>query len=97
MENVGLKIEKNQKIPSNIEAEQALIGSILVNNDVLDEVANIITATKFYDPGHKKIFEISSLVFMITLFFAQYVLDCVNAFRSNYTKAIAVTESVRIF
>ena len=58
MEKVNLKIKGNIKIPSNIEAEQALIGSILVNNDVLDEVSNIITATKFFDPGHKKIFEI---------------------------------------
>ena len=58
MEKVGLQIKKNLKIPSNIEAEQALIGSILVNNDVLDEVSNIISATKFFDPGHKKIFEI---------------------------------------
>ena len=58
MEKINLKIKGNIKIPSNIEAEQALIGSILVNNDVLDEVSNIITATKFFDPGHKKIFEI---------------------------------------
>ena len=58
MEKVNLQIKGNLKIPSNIEAEQALIGSILVNNDVLDEVSNIISATKFFDPGHKKIFEI---------------------------------------
>ena len=58
MENVGLKLKKQIKVPSNIEAEQALIGSILVNNDILDEIANIVSASKFYDPGHKKIFEI---------------------------------------
>ena len=58
MENAGLHLKKQLKIPSNIEAEQALIGSILVNNDILDEVANIITAIKFFDPGHRKIFEI---------------------------------------
>ena len=27
----------NKKQPSNIEAEQALLGSILVNNDIIDE------------------------------------------------------------
>ena len=30
--------------PSNIEAEQALLGSILVNNDIIDEVATIINS-----------------------------------------------------
>ena len=30
------KIENKQ--PSNLEAEQALLGSILVNNDIIDEV-----------------------------------------------------------
>ena len=30
----------DNKQPSNLEAEQALLGSILVNNDVLDEVSN---------------------------------------------------------
>ena len=28
------------KQPSNLEAEQALIGSVLVNNDVIDEVSS---------------------------------------------------------
>ena len=27
------------KQPSNLEAEQALLGSILVNNDIIDEVS----------------------------------------------------------
>ena len=48
----------NKKQPSNIEAEQALLGSILVNNDIIDEVSNIINPTSFYDPGHTKIFEV---------------------------------------
>ena len=31
-----------KKLPSNLEAEQALIGSILVNNDIIDEISNIV-------------------------------------------------------
>ena len=31
-----------EKHPSNIEAEQALLGSILVNNDIIDEISSII-------------------------------------------------------
>ncbi len=50
--------QKNQEIPSNIEAEQHLLGSVLVNNDIIDEIANIINSEKFYDPIHIKIYEV---------------------------------------
>ena len=46
------------KQPSNLEAEQALLGSILVNNDIIDEVSTLINSNIFYDPAHVKIFEI---------------------------------------
>ena len=59
MEKVKLT-ENNldKKQPSNLEAEQALLGSILVNNDIIDEIASIINPTSFYDPGHIKIYEV---------------------------------------
>jgi len=49
---------KNQfkELPNNIEAEQAVIGSILVSNDIFDDVSIIIDNKKFYDPVHQKIF-----------------------------------------
>ena len=50
--------KKNQEIPSNVEAEQHLLGSVLVNNDIIDEIANIINSEKFYDPIHIKIYEV---------------------------------------
>ena len=46
------------KQPSNLEAEQALLGSILVNNDIIDEVSTIISSSIFYDPAHIKIYEV---------------------------------------
>ncbi len=49
-------LKKSQ--PSNLEAEQALLGSILVNNDIIDEVSTIINSTSFYDPAHTKIYEV---------------------------------------
>ena len=59
MEEIKLKENNlNKKQPSNIEAEQALIGSILVNNDIIDEVSTIIGSNSFYDPAHIKIFEV---------------------------------------
>ena len=59
MENVKLAVSKNneKKLPSNLEAEQALIGSVLVNNDIIDEISNIINSQKFFDPSHRKIYE----------------------------------------
>ena len=44
--------------PSNIEAEQALLGSILINNDIIDEISSFIKSVMFYDPAHIKIFEV---------------------------------------
>ena len=50
-------VENSQKqMPCNIEAEQAVIGSILVSNDIYDEISPIIDAQKFFDPIHAKIF-----------------------------------------
>ena len=48
----------DNKQPSNIEAEQALLGSILVNNDIIDEIANLVSSNIFYDPAHVKIYEV---------------------------------------
>ncbi len=58
MEN-NLSIVKDQfkELPNNIEAEQAVIGSILVSNDIFDEINTIISSINFYDPMHQKIFE----------------------------------------
>jgi replicative DNA helicase len=48
----------DNKQPSNLEAEQALLGSILVNNDIIDEVSTIVNSNIFYDPAHIKIYEV---------------------------------------
>ena len=60
MEKINLKINnsKEHSLPSNLEAEQALIGSVLVNNDIIDEISNIVSSSKFFDPIHKKIYEV---------------------------------------
>lgn len=46
--------------PHNIEAEQALLGAILVNNEVFDRVSSIITDSHFYDPVHGRIYDIAA-------------------------------------
>ena len=55
---LNIKKSKENKLPSNLEAEQALIGSVLVNNDIIDEISNIINSIKFFDPIHRKIYEV---------------------------------------
>src|SRR5215475_5787467 len=43
--------------PHNIEAEQALLGAILVNNEAHDRVSGFLEAQHFYDPLHQQIYE----------------------------------------
>lgn len=41
----------------NIEAEQAVLGTIILNNEYLNRVSEFLTAAHFYEPAHQKIFE----------------------------------------
>ena len=62
----GLNLVKNnfEELPNNIEAEQSVIGTILVSNEIFDEINTIISSKNFYDPMHQKIFEaIESLIY----------------------------------
>ncbi len=62
--NLSIVKDKFKELPNNIEAEQAVIGSILVSNDIFDEVNTIVSSINFYDPMHQKIFEaIESLIY----------------------------------
>jgi len=43
--------------PHNIEAEQSLLGAILVNNDAFYRVSDFLEAKHFFEPIHQTIFE----------------------------------------
>jgi hypothetical protein len=43
--------------PHNLEAEQALLGAILVNNEAHDRVSGFLEPHHFYDPLHQQIYE----------------------------------------
>ena len=45
-----------KELPNNIEAEQSIIGSILLNNEIFDEINLLINSKNFYDPMHQKIY-----------------------------------------
>ncbi|TPI27482.1 replicative DNA helicase [Mesorhizobium sp. B2-1-8] len=46
--------------PNNIEAEQALLGAILVNNDAFYRVSDFLKSGHFYEPLHRKIFDVAA-------------------------------------
>src|SRR5713226_3989833 len=45
--------------PHNIEAEQALLGAILVNNEALYRVSDFLEPQHFFEPIHQQIYDIS--------------------------------------
>ena len=56
MENLTLVKNNFKELPNNIEAEQAVIGTILVSNEIFDEINMLVSSNNFYDPMHQKIF-----------------------------------------
>lgn len=46
------------KLPKNIEAEQALIGAVLANNKAFEKVSEFLEPKHFADSTHAKIFEV---------------------------------------
>ena len=43
--------------PHSIEAEQSVIGGLLLENEALDKIADILRAEDFYQFDHKTIFQ----------------------------------------
>lgn len=50
--------------PHNLEAEQALLGAILVNNEAIDRVSTFLKPGHFFDRLHGRIFESASKLIM---------------------------------
>ncbi len=46
--------------PHNIEAEQALLGAVLVNNEAFYRVSDFLKPEHFFEPIHAKIYELAS-------------------------------------
>jgi len=52
METPGFRI-----LPHNIEAEQALLGALLVDNRALENVGDLVRADQFFAPVHQRIYD----------------------------------------
>ena len=62
--NLSIIKDKFKELPNNVEAEKSVIGSILVTNEIFDEISTIISSVNFYDPMHQKIYNaVESLIY----------------------------------
>ena len=51
--NISLK-----QLPHNMEAEQGLLGAILINNEIFYDITEIVNSEHFHEPVHRIIFEV---------------------------------------
>ena len=56
-------LKSSDKMPQNIEAEQSLIGSVLFDNKVLEDLPTNFVTRHFFDPLHASIFD--ACIFLI--------------------------------
>ena len=47
-----------KQMPHNIEAEQQLLGALLINNDLIDKISNFLKPDHFYENVHSVLFEL---------------------------------------
>ena len=66
-----------KQIPANIEAEQALLGSIIISPDSFDRVSGMINAEDFYLEEHKHIYRT-----LLNMFNSSKVIDTVTLVNS---------------
>lgn len=50
-------LPEEKSLPHNIEAEQGLLGALLLNNDSFDRISDLLRSTHFFDPVHGRIYE----------------------------------------
>ena len=46
-----------RRVPSNVDAERAVLGALLLHPDTVGEVSQVLRAADFYQPPHRLIFE----------------------------------------
>lgn len=55
--NTSLEAQGFRILPHNLEAEQALLGALLIDNRALENVGDIVRAEHFFAPVHQRIFD----------------------------------------
>ena len=54
----GVQGAAGRPYPHNIEAEQALLGAILINNEALQRVIGFLQPEHFFEPIHRQIYDV---------------------------------------
>jgi len=63
-----------QKLPpQNVDAEQMVLGAILIENDSINKVVDVLSPDDFYKDSHRKIFQI-----MLDMHVAREAIDLVT-------------------
>lgn len=56
--------DKNNVLPNNLDAEQALLGCMLIDNQILSDVLEKLTEDDFYQESHRYILSAMKLVYL---------------------------------
>jgi replicative DNA helicase len=75
-----------QTLPQNLEAERAILGAVILDNERLADAVEVIGANDFFRAGHRKIFER-----MVTLAARQQAVDAITL-REELTTAGLIEE-----
>ena len=58
-----MSIGPDKEIPQNIEAEEALLGSLLIDPDIISHVANVVMPDDFYLARHGEVYDVIRALF----------------------------------
>src|SRR5262249_55938826 len=95
-----------RKTPHSIEAEQALLGAIFINNEAFYRVSDFLEAKHFFEPLHQTIYEtagnlirvgkVANPVTLKTFLPADVVIAGVSATVSEYLARLAAESTTII-
>lgn len=50
-------VPEYRELPHNLDAEQALLGSLLINNEAMHQIGDFLLADHFFEPVHRRIYD----------------------------------------
>ncbi|MBP6818329.1 MAG: AAA family ATPase [Ferrovibrio sp.] len=102
--NLPAKLPSSENLPHNLDAEQELLGAILVNNEAFERVQGIVRVEDFHSEAHRRIFhaialklgrgEVANPVTLKIYFEKDQLLDAVGG--SKYLVRIAAVATTII-
>ncbi len=77
----------DEKIPSSLDAEQAILGAVLFDNEIFYRAAAFLKSEHFYDPVHRIIFDAINDLVSSGRLASPVALDTYLASSSGYIEA----------